>query len=279
MPFCPSENFLMKTQQVLSFVVLLLPVWNTISFTFSCTACSSNWSSGTSMSLLFESITNSFDPWEITPQEWVLSLLRENFLISTPCSPCKQLVVTSNTGPIFVFPWIHPLGCDVPSSLRRVSCSHWAQLIAPSPHHVAPICRERFHILHTSPRLLRKDWADSKKQLCEKSFNCCLSGSKKNRQISMSFASELPSGKWSRSTEKWTSAFGEFHQHLLYRYCPRFLVDCTLWGKTTFSQSRDQCMTIVLFQPSLHTRVRLERVPYILVHCLSFHRKCRWTST
>ena len=72
------------------------------------------------MSLLFESITNLFDPWEILTQEWVLSPLRDQSLISTPYLPCKQLVVTSNTGPIFVFPWIHPLGCDDPSSLGRV---------------------------------------------------------------------------------------------------------------------------------------------------------------
>ena len=32
----------------------------------------------------------------------------------------QKLVATSNTGPIFVFPWIHPFGCDAPSSLGRV---------------------------------------------------------------------------------------------------------------------------------------------------------------
>ena len=72
------------------------------SFTFSCYACSWGWSSGTSVSLLCESITNEFDPWEIWTQEWVLSLLRDQILISTPCLPYKQLVVTSSTGPIFV---------------------------------------------------------------------------------------------------------------------------------------------------------------------------------
>ena len=30
------------------------------------------------------------------------------------------MVLTSNTGPILVFPWIHPFGCDVESSLGRV---------------------------------------------------------------------------------------------------------------------------------------------------------------
>ena len=42
------------------------------------------------------------------------------------------------------------------------------------------------------------------------SFNCYLSGSKVNRQFSMSFASELTSEQWGRSTENWTCAFGEF---------------------------------------------------------------------
>ena len=34
--------------------------------------------------------------------------------------PCKSLVATSDAGPIFVFPWIHPFGCDASSSLGRV---------------------------------------------------------------------------------------------------------------------------------------------------------------
>ena len=55
-----------------------------ISFASNCNACSSSWSSGTSVSLLVESITNLFDPWEILTQEWVLSSVRDQFLISTP---------------------------------------------------------------------------------------------------------------------------------------------------------------------------------------------------
>ena len=90
------------------------------SFASNFTACSSSWSSGPSVSLLFESITNLFDPWEILTQEWVQSPFRDKILIATPYLPCKQLVVTSNTGPIFVFPWIHPFGCDAASSLGRV---------------------------------------------------------------------------------------------------------------------------------------------------------------
>ena len=45
---------------------------------------------------------------------------------------------------------------------------HWAQLIVPSLYQVALIYRDGIHILHTFPQLLRKDWADLQKQLCEK---------------------------------------------------------------------------------------------------------------
>ena len=38
-------------------------------------------------------------------------------------------------------------------------------------------------------------------------------------------------------------------------------------------------MTIVLFQIFLRTEIRVWRLADILVHCLLFHRKCRWTST
>ena len=57
------------------------------------------------------------------------------------------------------------------------------------------------------------------------SLNRCLVGTIVNRQFSMSFASELTSGQWSRCTENWTSAFGEFHQHLFRDVIPNFLVD------------------------------------------------------
>ena len=132
-------------------------------------------------------------------QEWVLSSLRDQNLISTPCLPYKQLVVTSSTGPIFVFPWIHPFGCDDPSFPGRVYSRHdsfsilslfvaignsemlgrhypkelllwfhWGQLVVLSLYQVALIYRDGIHILHTCLRLLRKDWADLQKQLCEK---------------------------------------------------------------------------------------------------------------
>ena len=91
------------------------------SFIFSCDACSSGRCARIPGLLLwFESITNLFDPWEILTQNWELSSLRDQILISIPCLPYRQLVVFSNTSPILMFPWIHPFVCDVDSSLERV---------------------------------------------------------------------------------------------------------------------------------------------------------------
>ena len=60
--------------------------------------------------IVFRSITSVFDPWEIPTHESVLSLLRDTILTSTSYLPCKYLFATAKTGPIWVFPWIHPLG-------------------------------------------------------------------------------------------------------------------------------------------------------------------------
>ena len=70
------------------------------SCTIDCDACSSGRPAGISVLLWFESITNWCDPWEILTQEWELSCLRDQNLISIPCLSCWKLVVTSNTGPI-----------------------------------------------------------------------------------------------------------------------------------------------------------------------------------
>ena len=82
----PWVRFLVKSQQVRFFFFGLAFAFDrhAKSFASSCNACSSSWSSGTSVSLLVESITNLFDQWEILTQEWVLSSLRDQFLISTP---------------------------------------------------------------------------------------------------------------------------------------------------------------------------------------------------
>ena len=73
-----------------------------------------------SWSLLFNFVTNLFLPWEILTHEWELSLFIDSIPISTPCLPCRQQVVTSNTGPILVFSRIQPFGLDELASLGNV---------------------------------------------------------------------------------------------------------------------------------------------------------------
>ena len=58
---------------------------------------------------------SKFFSQQILTQEWVLSLFKDMILILTPYLPCTQQVATSNTAPIFVFPWIHPFDCETPS--------------------------------------------------------------------------------------------------------------------------------------------------------------------
>ena len=106
------------------------------------------------------------------------------------------------------------------SPKKLLSWSHWAQLIVPSPHQVAPICREGFHTLHTFLPLLRKDWAGWLETIMrQKCLNRFLVGCKVYRQFTMSFAFELTSGQWGRSTENWTSALSEF-QHPFCNFVP-----------------------------------------------------------
>ena len=83
-----------------------------------------------------------------------------------------------------------------------------------------------FHILHTFLRLLRKDWADFLKQLCE-SLNCFLVGSKMNRQFSVSFASEFTSRQRCRSTENRTSTLSEFQEHPFFNF---YQIPCGLFS-------------------------------------------------
>ena len=53
-----------------------------------------------------------------------MSLFIDSILNSTRYLPCKQQVLTSNAGPILVFPLIQPFGSDVPSSLGKVYSRH-----------------------------------------------------------------------------------------------------------------------------------------------------------
>ena len=112
-----------------------------------------------------------------------------------------------------------------------------------------------------------------------KSLNCFQSGSKVNRQFSMSFAFELTSGQWGRRTENRTSAFCEFQQHLFRDMFPNPLRTVIFQRRPLLLRNLDQRMTSVLVQIFSRTEIRVERFPEILVHCLSFHKKCRSTST
>ena len=58
-------------------------------FTIYRDVCSSGKLAGTSVLLWFESITNSFDPWEILTQDWELCFLRDQILTSIPCLPYR----------------------------------------------------------------------------------------------------------------------------------------------------------------------------------------------
>ena len=98
-----------------------------------------------------------------------------------------------------------------------LSSSHWAQLIVPSLHQIALIYREGIHIIHTSPRLLRKDWADLQKRLCEKNSQSDPSRLQSVLKVFRVFAFELTSGQWTCSTENRTITFCEF-QHHPFRY-------------------------------------------------------------
>ena len=66
----------------------------------------------------------------------------------------------------------------------------------------------------------------------------------------MSFASELTSGQWARSTENWTITFCEFNQHLLRDIVPDFLWTVLFDGVPLFSEQgpmNDQCPKPNLF--------------------------------
>ena len=52
----------------------------------------------------FVQVTRNSDPRVFCP------LFTDIILISTPYQPCKQKGAMSNTGPIWVFSWIHPFG-------------------------------------------------------------------------------------------------------------------------------------------------------------------------
>ena len=88
--FFQWERFLVKSQQgslLCGFAFAFDRHAKCLAFNFN--AFSSSWSSGISVSLLFKFIRNLFDPWEILTQEWVMSLFKDQILISTPYLPCS----------------------------------------------------------------------------------------------------------------------------------------------------------------------------------------------
>ena len=63
-------------------------------------------------------------PWEIVdPRVRIVFVYRFNSKFHSICI-CRQLVVTSNTGLFFVFPWIQPFGSDEFSSHAKVYSRH-----------------------------------------------------------------------------------------------------------------------------------------------------------
>ena len=181
-------------------------------------------------SLLFKFVSNLFKPWEILTQEWELSLFIDIILSSTPYLPCKQQVVTSNTGPILVFPRIQPSGSDASSSLGRVysrqatasiNCENSAasfvmkyspiSTIFRNPCNPIKICInlyscDTFSIrspYFCNPRSLMKGiiFCSVKTKLiyrstCAEQFNRFQVGTVVYRPFSTAFAFELTSGQW-----------------------------------------------------------------------------------
>ena len=96
------------------------------------------------------------------------------------------------------------------SPKKLLSWSHWARLIVPSEQVVPVLSWKYSYSSHIS---------DTKNSLNRFQIGCIV-----NRQFTMSCTFELISGQWSRSTENWTSAFDEFHQHLF-----RNIVPDSLW--------------------------------------------------
>ena len=94
----------------------------------------------------------------------------------------------------------------------------------------------------------------------------------------MSFAFELTFGPWSRSTENWTSTLNKFQQHPFCYFAPHSLwIAFFLRIPLCFGTRTNEPLSY--FQIFLHTKMRVEHLSDILLHCLLFHRKCRWTST
>ena len=151
-----------------------------------------------------------------SPMSFVMKDCPFSTTLRNPASTQNLLVVTAFQFVLHIVAIedLESLGHQDPTEL--LSWSDWARmknLIVPSQR-VSPFSQERIFLFTYVCDWSITDWTALQKRSCE-SLNCFLNGSKVNRQFSTSFASELTSGQWSRSTENRTSAIGEFHQHLL----------------------------------------------------------------
>ena len=107
----------------------------------------------------------------------------------------------------------------------------------------------------------------------QNSLNCFLV-CKMNGQFFVSFRSWIDFCKMGSQHGR-TSAFCEFQQHLSEMSSQ--VDNPPPWNATSF-RNQHQLMPLCLV-PHIHTKIRLHRVLDILLHCLSFQKKCRWTST
>ena len=119
--FFQWERFLVKSWQVLFFVVLLLPL---IGMQNLLHPVLTHILRADLLEFLFHCCSNSSQTYLIHEKFWPKSeyclCSKTKFWSQLHIYRAKKLVATSNTGPILVFPWIHPFGCDAGSSLGRV---------------------------------------------------------------------------------------------------------------------------------------------------------------
>ena len=164
---------------------------------------------------------------KILTHEWELSLFTDIILISTPYLPCKQQVVTSNTGPILVL--IQPFGSDVSSFLGNVysrqatesvncknssvsfvmkCCPTWTTVRNPaSVQNLLNLsCCDNFSI--RSPYLCNSNCAKN-------SCNRLQVGTIMDRQFSTAFAFEHSSGQRARGSKYWVNLSNQLNLRLL----------------------------------------------------------------
>ena len=159
-----------------------------------------------------------------------------------------------------------------------LSWSNWARLIA-FRQRVAPIDRVRFHTLHTSPRLLRKDWTDLQRifvikivSIVSKSAAQCVD----SLPCPLLLSWPLDNGVAERKIGHPLSVNSN---NILSRILSQ--IPCglsSLIEDHCFSEPgpiNDHCSSPNL----LAYKIRVERLPDIPFHCLLLRKKCHSTST